>query len=207
MMAKVVEMPDKDQEYEYFCRLRSILLPGLINKRWISSVLINLVSKKFGTRILEVGCGTGSGILGAYPERVVGIDVNRYAVDFCCQKGFNAHHIVAGESYPFSNAAFDVCVLDNVLEHIEDPGQTVDECLRVTTESGGVIVVVPGEKGYAADPDHKKYYEAEHLARLDPRLQLIKLFSLPFIFKSSTISSIFASYCLAAVYRKSSARS
>ncbi len=200
-------MQNNDPEYEYFLRLKNILLPGLINKRFIASPILSSAAGKFGKRILEVGCGTGSGILGAYPERVIGVDVNSYAVDFCCKKGFNAHHIVAGKPYPFSDAAFDVCVLDNVLEHIEDPGQTIDECLRVTTESGGMIVVVPGEKGYAADPDHKKYYEAEHLVRLDPRLQLVKLFSLPFIFKSRTISSVFASYCLAAVYRKSRAKS
>lgn len=201
-MTIVGDMVETDQEYEYFCRLRRILLPGLINKRWISSVMINLAAKRFGNRILEVGCGTGSGILGAYPEKVVGIDVNRYAVDFCCRKGFRACHIVAGRPYPFSNGSFDVCVLDNVLEHIEDPGQTIDECLRVTTGTGGMIVVVPGEKGYAVDPDHRKYYATENLMRLDSRLQLVKLFSLPFIFKSSTISSVFASYCLAAVYRK-----
>jgi len=195
-------MSDKDQEYEYFCRLRGILLPGLINKRWISSVLINCVAKRFGDRILEIGCGTGSGILGAYPEKVVGIDINRYAVDFCTQKGYDARHIVAGSPYPFSGGAFDVCVLDNVLEHIEDPRQTISECLRVTRENGGIIVVVPGEKGYASDSDHKKYYAAKDLLRLDPDLQLLKLFSLPFIVKSSFVSAIFASYCLVAVYRR-----
>lgn len=54
-MTIVGDMVETDQEYEYFCRLRRILLPGLINKRWISSVMINLAAKRFGDRILEVG--------------------------------------------------------------------------------------------------------------------------------------------------------
>lgn len=195
-------MTGQDIDLKYFQHLRNILLPGLLNKRWIVAPVIKKCSEKFGQYILEVGSGTGSGILGAYPEKVTGIDINRYAVEYCLQKGYKAHLIEAGGLFPFESGSFDICVLDNVIEHISAPKYTIDECLRVTAAGGGLILVVPGKKGYNADSDHKRFYGQKELVRLDPRVKLIKLFALPLFFKSDFLASIFASYCLVAVYRK-----
>ena len=195
-------MQNLSSEYEYFQKLKGILLPGLLNKRLIASRILSMVSRRFGSRILEVGCGVGSGMLGAYPKKVVGIDINKFAIEYCVQNGYKAFLINDHDAFPFPDCSFDVCLLDNVLEHIENPMHTINECLRVTTKKGRMIVVVPGQKGYRADADHKKFYAANDLALLDPRLRLRKLFSLPFIIKSQLISSIFASYCLVAIYQK-----
>lgn len=191
-----------DKDYEYFCRLKNICILGLINKRYISSTILYLLARHYGSRILEVGSGTGSGILGAFPERVFGLDINQYAVDYCLEKGYRAGMIGSDGRFPAESDSFDVCVLDNVLEHIAEPALTLDECARVTGKNGGLLVVVPGEKGYACDDDHKIYYDAGRLQSLDQRWQLKRLFSLPFIFRSRLLSSFFASYCLVAEYKK-----
>lgn len=195
-------LTDQDNEFEYFCRLRSILLPGLLNKRWIVAPVLKKCATKFGQKILEVGSGTGSGILGAYPDMVTGIDINPYAVEYCLKEQYKNYLIAPDGPFPFIKGSFDVCILDNVIEHISDPGHTIDECLRVTVAGGGLILVVPGQKGFDCDSDHRKFYGQTELVNLDTRLRLTKLFALPSIFKSQFLASIFASYCLVAVYRK-----
>jgi len=197
-------LTEKNEEFEYFCRLRNILLPGLLNKRWLVAPVLKRCAAKFGQRILEVGSGTGSGILGAYPDKVTGIDINRHAVEYCLERRYKACLIKPTELFPFADGFFDVCVLDNVIEHIADSKHTIDECLRVTKTRGGLILVVPGKKGFDSDSDHKKFYGQNELAVLDQRIILTKLFSLPIFFKSNFIASVFASYCLVAVYRKKS---
>ena len=46
-------------------------------------------------------------------------------------------------------------VLDNVIEHIQDPMPLLKECKRVLASKGNIIIGVPLEKGYERDPDHK----------------------------------------------------
>ena len=91
---------------------------------------------------------------------------------------------------------------DNVLEHIENPKQTMDECLMVTQPGGGSVIAVPGVRGFARDSDHKILYPESELEHLDPRWEMTRLFSIPFFIRSRTISKAVRQYCLAAVYRK-----
>lgn len=50
---------------EYFHYLQRITWLGRIYKRYISSPILYRCSRTFGKRILEVGSGIGSGVLGA----------------------------------------------------------------------------------------------------------------------------------------------
>jgi hypothetical protein len=96
----------------------------------------------------------------------------------------------------------DACVLDNVLEHIEKPFQTLDECYRITVKNGGLVIVVPGVCGFKSDNDHKIFYSEQSLKELDKRWLLIKIFSIPFLFPMDFVSKKMRQYCLVAVYKK-----
>lgn len=187
---------------DYFAHLNQISTLGRAYKKLVSSPVLFRCARRFGQRVVEVGSGTGSGVLGAYPGRVDGLEINPIAVEYCRSRGLNARLIKVGEAFPVADGAYDACVLDNVLEHIEDPCQTLDECYRITGKSGGLIIAVPGLRGYASDPDHKKYYDADALRRLDPRWELQSLFSTPFGFRCDTLSRSVRQYCLVAVYKK-----
>ncbi len=187
---------------EYFRHLRKISLLGRLYKRWITSPLLFTRARSFGPRILEVGSGIGAGILGAYGKIVVGADINPLAVQYCQELGLNAHLIPPDNCWPFVESAFDACVLDNVLEHLEDPALLLQECYRVTTAEGGLVVAVPGCRGYRADGDHKTYYGESELRALHSEWKLKHLTATPFRFVSQAISSEIRQYCLVATYGK-----
>jgi SAM-dependent methyltransferase len=191
-----------DRYEEYFHYLQKITTLGRAYKRYLSSPILYLCARNFGRRIAEVGSGTGSGVLGAFPSRVVGFEINPFAVDYSNGIGLNASLIKEDGKFPAANEAFDACILDNVLEHIENPKQTIDECWRVTQSVGGLVVAVPGIRGFARDADHKVFYEKDKLEHLDPRWRMIRLFSIPTLIRSATLSRAVRQYCLVAVYLK-----
>jgi SAM-dependent methyltransferase len=193
----------RSKEYEaYFNYLKRISPRGRIYKRFFASPILFLCARHFGSRVIEVGSGTGSGVLGAFSRSVIGLDINPFAVEFCSSKGLRAFVIEEDGRFPLPNDSSDVCIFDNVLEHIEHPRRVLDECYRVTGDRGGLVVVVPGVRGYDSDSDHKLFYNEDGLRKLDDRWRLMWSFSIPFFFKSPALSQSIKQYCLVAVYKK-----
>jgi SAM-dependent methyltransferase len=191
-----------DEFERYFIYLKNISPAGRLYKRFISSQILYSCARGFGKRVVEVGSGTGAGILGTFPSRVVGLEINPFAVEYSLSVGLEARLIEDCGIFPAEDLAFDCCVLDNVIEHIENPRQILNECFRVTAPGGGMIVAVPGIRGFAHDTDHKVFYDEERLRNLDPRWRLARLFSMPFILKSPRLSRAIKQYCLVGIFRK-----
>jgi SAM-dependent methyltransferase len=141
-------------------------------------------------------------VLGAFPKYVSGLDINPDAVDYCRSHGMKVGLIPDNGSFPVADGSIDACVLDNVIEHIENPRQTLDECYRITSKNGGLVIVVPGGRGYKSDSDHKIFYSEQDLHKLDKRWLLVRLISIPFLFKSKFLSKNMRQYCLIAIYKK-----
>lgn len=196
----MAESPDRFEEY--FSHLQKISLPGRVYKKFVSSSILFFCARRFGRDVVEVGSGTGSGILGTFPKRVQGLEINPLAVEHCRTLGLRVQLISDAGGFPVEDGAFDACVLDNVLEHIADPRETLAECHRITRKSGGLIIAVPGIRGFDSDADHKKFYDAETLRSLDERWILLSLFSIPFILTSERLSRSIRQYCLVATYKK-----
>jgi len=191
-----------DKFEKYFGHLQRIRWSGRLYKSLFSSPLLYLCARYFGSRIVEVGSGTGRGVLGTFPRSVVGIDINPLAVEYSKNRGLDVQLINEDGSFPIAGGVFDACILDNVLEHIENPKITLDECWRSTKQNGGMIIVVPGMFGFDSDPDHKVYYDEKRLQHLDVRWALVRLFAIPSFFLIKRFSKSMRQYCLVAVYRK-----
>lgn len=186
----------------YYAHLQSISRLGRYYKRYVASPILHYQASLFGSKIAEIGCGVGSGILGAYPQHCTGFEINPMAVDYCKAINLSVHQITEDERYPAQDGEFDACVLDNVLEHIAEPGFVLQECARITRLNGGLIIAVPGKRGYRSDPDHKVFYGEKELQQLHPSWQLTNMFSIPFFVCNKMLSELIPQYCLLAAYQK-----
>jgi SAM-dependent methyltransferase len=94
-------------------------------------------------------------------------------------------------------------LLDNVLEHIQNPENLLKEIYRVLRSGGKLLVGVPGIKGQHSDPDHKIFYDESALRLLAQRHQfwVTEQFHMP-LFKSSWLSKSLSQYCVYSVWKK-----
>ena len=147
---------------------------------------------------LDVGCGVGDML--AFRPRTIGVDVNPKTVEYCIRRGFPAV-CMGPDRLPFLASSFDSAVADNVLEHLASPRALLTEVRRVLKDGGTLVVGVPGERGYQADPDHKTFYDEPRLtAEVEHAgFQRAAVFHVPW--RSRRLSAALRQYCIYAAFR------
>jgi 2-polyprenyl-3-methyl-5-hydroxy-6-metoxy-1,4-benzoquinol methylase len=128
--------------------------------------------------LLDVGCATGLLVEAAQAAgwTAEGVDVSDFAVASCRQRGLVAHlgtveqaHLPAGR--------FDVVVMDDTIEHLPDPRQTLLELHRIlapdgvltinTCDEGGWLRRAMGRGWFHYKPlEHLWYFDRASLTRL-----------------------------------------
>jgi SAM-dependent methyltransferase len=149
-------MADHDEYFEYLNRRSQ--LGAFYRTHWLYPKL----SRRLVGKVLDIGCGIGDMLL--FRPGTVGVDVNSRTVELCRARGATAITMVA-DKLPFDDAQFDSALMDNVLEHIEDPAAILADAKRVIRAGGRLLVGVPGSKGWLHDPDHKVRYDASLLVK------------------------------------------
>ncbi len=106
-----------------------------------------------GTRILDVGCGAGTGEvtigrLQVSQLRLVGVDIDAEKVAAARQEtaGHNQRvglAVADVTGLPFSDGAFDSTYCVAVLQHVRDAARAIREMARVTARRGRLVVVEP----------------------------------------------------------------
>jgi len=95
-------------------------------------------------RILDMGCGLGMYVRAfrRFSDQVYGVDVDPEKV---AQAGQELPHIqtAPAEELPFADDFFDMVLLHEVLEHVDDDRQAVREAHRVTKVGGRIVVFAP----------------------------------------------------------------
>jgi SAM-dependent methyltransferase len=96
-----------------------------------------------GSRILDVGCGTGAttASLSAFGD-VIGLDLGPAALRHARARGLPVARGSA-ERLPVRAASLDVVVALDVLEHLDDDRRALDEMLRVLRPGGLLLATVP----------------------------------------------------------------
>ncbi|HEX5458420.1 MAG TPA: methyltransferase domain-containing protein [Steroidobacteraceae bacterium] len=180
---------------EYFVRLRSRKRVGL----WYRNLwLYPRICKYLTGKVLDIGCGIGDMV--RYRAGTVGVDVNPVAVAFCRSQGLQVQQMQA-DRLPFTDGEFDGANLDNVLEHLASPELLLGEIHRVLRSGGRLVIGVPGECGFASDPDHKRHYPEAELVRClrGAGFELLHAFHEPF--RSRLLDRSFRYYALYGVFR------
>ncbi|MCH8994267.1 MAG: class I SAM-dependent methyltransferase [Chloroflexi bacterium] len=93
-------------------------------------------------RMLDIGCGIGAYVrkLQEFSERVYGIDIDPARVH---QTELNSLTVAVSERLPFADGTFDVVLLNEVIEHVQDDAETLREACRVLRPGGHVVIFAP----------------------------------------------------------------
>jgi SAM-dependent methyltransferase len=111
---------------------------------------VNSLISRSASVILDIGCGRGAyaedpvrlrkdlRVLQGKGEKIIGIDVSETAED----NPFIDEFYLIEESghWPLEDESVDICLCDNVLEHVEDPELFFFECQRVTKREGYLCI-------------------------------------------------------------------
>ena len=106
--------------------------------------LIDRYAPLEGRRILDVGCGLGTYVehLREFSDQVFGIDID---VERVAEGARRVPNLLAGaaERPPFMPGSFDVLLLHEVLEHVEDDSQAAQEAFRLLAPGGRMVIFAP----------------------------------------------------------------
>lgn len=107
--------------------------------------------------IIDVGCGRGAyqddpvpyrkqiRILKGKCARVIGIDVDVQGQE---NPFLDEFRLIKNHGWPVENDLADLCLSDNVLEHIESPDIFFSECSRILKPGGYVCIRTPNQLSY-----------------------------------------------------------
>jgi len=110
-----------------------------------------------GPKVLDVGCVGGQldenspywlhSHLKKNFSHVVGIDVNRNAIETLRNKGYNVH---IGDAQSFNlNEKFDTIVAGELIEHLSNPGRFLEVARQHLAKDGRVVLTTPFVFGVA----------------------------------------------------------
>jgi len=158
----------------------------------VITVDFNRINISAGSRILDIGCGSGRHTCRAYEiegVRVIGMDAS--FEDVCEARGRLLYHeaigahgggrwaVAAGDitNLPFPDASFDLLICAEVMEHIPDDSRAAQELMRVVKPGGRLVVSVPryfpekicwklSSQYYSANGGHVRIYRRKRIRSL-----------------------------------------
>ncbi len=104
-------------------------------------------------KVLDFGCGPGSFLvpIAPYCAQIVGLDISHSFVTEC-QRTIEALNITNASSIyiqpdeiPFRDSTFDALILVDVIHHLEQPEQSLQEAMRVLKPGGRVFILEPNK--------------------------------------------------------------
>jgi methionine biosynthesis protein MetW len=139
-----------------------------------------------GSRVLDVGCGTGGVsrvIADTRKAKIIGIEPNSCRAAAARARGLEVHQELFTSEVLQVLELFDVVVFADVLEHVADPGNFLQLAQRALLPGGRVIASVPNVAHWSVrldllrgrfnyqesgirDATHLRWFTAESLTRL-----------------------------------------
>ena len=140
--------------------------------RQLKSLFMSLVSPQKGERVLDIGCGTGNHllILHRLGLNISGIDASPFMINKARERlGSRSSFLTCpAEDLPFEDNEFDISMLINTLEFLDDPVQALIEAGRVARRKVFVLIfngfsfhgLLKKVKGVLGDPlfGHARLY-------------------------------------------------
>jgi 2-polyprenyl-3-methyl-5-hydroxy-6-metoxy-1,4-benzoquinol methylase len=128
-------------------------------------------------KICELGCGTGGNLVGiADKHDVTGVECSPHALAYAQQRlGNRVIHGSLPHDINLPPASFNVVMLTDVLEHIEDDAASAQTALSLLSPGGIVVATVPAYQWLYSPRDahhhHFRRYGKQQFAALWPVTQ------------------------------------
>ena len=108
----------------------------------LASYLFHRFGMKGGDRLLDIGCGRGDLVKGFLSVGLDtwGLDRERSRMHIGLQVKYGD---IETKSFPFNDEEFDVIFSKSLVEHLFDPGNFMQECLRILKPGGRIILMTP----------------------------------------------------------------
>lgn len=97
--------------------------------------------------VLDVGCGAGTQcfVYAELGHRVFGVDINEPLIEIARKRAAStnsegAFRLGSATALPFDDSSFDVCLHNQLLEHVPEWQRCLDEAVRVL-KPGGILYV------------------------------------------------------------------
>ncbi|MGO9571714.1 MAG: methyltransferase domain-containing protein, partial [Desulfomonilaceae bacterium] len=148
-------------------------------KRASAELLLDLASdyrrlgQEHGSKLLDIGCGSGHLLAVAQSAgfRVTGVDVSRELLDQAAEHAPGAElHLGAIETLGLPNASFDICILADALEHVQNPLSLLKTVWRLLKPGATLVVATPSLESFTSRMMKEKWIEfkTEHLSYFSP---------------------------------------
>jgi len=137
-------------------------------------------------KILDVGCGSGAmlGFLKKYGQ-VYGLDASKKAVSICKRLGYFDVKCCLADKMSYSDSSFDIVVLSDILEHVEEDRAVLQEAGRVLKSNGIALITVPASQKLWSKNDevlhHKRRYSRQQLKQLADGFKVRKVSYIHFL--------------------------
>lgn len=151
-------------------------------------IIFDLVKKFEGNnsniRALDIGCGMGHTSLSLHnlTRQIIGLDTSIEGLKIAKEKARSDFVVSDSIRLPFQNECFDLVLMKDILEHIENDLQAIKEAYRVLKPDGLLVLYVPysleesitfesfikGLSGYSIDDKvgHLRRYNLQRLKYL-----------------------------------------
>jgi len=106
-----------------------------------------IMSSKEAGRILDVGCATGVFLDMAKNKgwEPYGVDISEYASNYAKEKFGIKVDTKELQDINFPSAYFDVVTMWDTIEHVPNPRQILEECLRILKDNGLLFILTVDE--------------------------------------------------------------
>jgi SAM-dependent methyltransferase len=134
-------------DYDCYYSSDNLTVPDFINRR-LGEIVAGFARYRLHNRLLDVGFGAGSFLLAAANQRwqAMGVEVSQPAVAQARRLGFEVFHGEIAEAiYP--DHYFDVVIASEILEHLPEPRNLVQEVARILRPGGLFWATTPHGRG------------------------------------------------------------
>jgi 2-polyprenyl-3-methyl-5-hydroxy-6-metoxy-1,4-benzoquinol methylase len=139
-------------------------------------IIMDMISRRVrlpeGSRILDVGCGTG-GMLAtmARAYHASGIDPSPLAIAYCRKRGLSDVTCGTLDNLAPRSPGFDLITLLDVIEHVFDDGEMLSRSHGLLRPGGHALVTVPAypflwSEHDVANHHYRRYWKGQLIARL-----------------------------------------